>query len=186
MQDFRKRVVTRVVLIYAVMAAVWILVSDRLASFLFSDPHALALINLLKGWAFVVATAFLLYYLLIRYLRRIEEQGRQLAESEERFRSIFDSVDEAILVYLPSDDVIIEANRRASELFGYSREEILRASLAEISSSLLPCKPEEAMQWVESVKTAGSQRFDWRGLHRNGGQFWAGVSMNRATIGGAK
>ncbi|HEX5802267.1 MAG TPA: PAS domain S-box protein [Azospira sp.] len=60
------RPVLGVVLAYAAFAALWILLSDRLLLWLFSDPVDLALASTLKGWAFVLCTSLLLLGLLRR------------------------------------------------------------------------------------------------------------------------
>lgn len=53
-------------LLYAVFAALWILVSDRVVAWLFSDPAQVALASTLKGWLFVAVTSLLLFALLRR------------------------------------------------------------------------------------------------------------------------
>ena len=53
-----------VVLIYATLAATWILLSDRLLDVLFSNPEQIILISIFKGWFYVSATSLLLYGLL--------------------------------------------------------------------------------------------------------------------------
>ena len=58
------------VLIYGVMAALWILVSDSVVEWLFSDPAKISMASTVKGWGFVVVTSILLYGLLQRLSRR--------------------------------------------------------------------------------------------------------------------
>jgi PAS domain S-box-containing protein len=60
--------VVRIVLIYAIFAALWILFSDPLASFFFSHSDQLLLVNIIKGWVFVAVTTLLLYGLMRRRL----------------------------------------------------------------------------------------------------------------------
>ncbi|MCX7098448.1 MAG: PAS domain-containing protein [Methylococcales bacterium] len=57
-----------VVLTYALFAAFWILLSDKLVQILFSDPNQIILISMLKGWFFVVITSLLLYGLMRRWI----------------------------------------------------------------------------------------------------------------------
>lgn len=57
----------RVVLLYAVGASLWILLSDRALEWLVQDPAQVALTNTLKGWAFVALTSLLLHALLHRF-----------------------------------------------------------------------------------------------------------------------
>ena len=54
-----------------------------------------------------------------------KEALQALYESETRFRMLVQMAPEAILVMDPADNRLVEANRRAEELFGCSREELL-------------------------------------------------------------
>ena len=63
--------VLRVVLAYAVFAGLWILLSDALVGWLFSDPAQIVEASTIKGWLFVVVTTLLLYAL----IRRLREQA---------------------------------------------------------------------------------------------------------------
>jgi two-component system NtrC family sensor kinase len=74
--------IVRVVLLYAVFASLWILLSDRAVAWLFSDPAQIILVSTIKGWGFVVVTSTLLYALMRRLLapslREREIQGEKL------------------------------------------------------------------------------------------------------------
>ena len=67
--------VMRVVLVYALFAALWILGSDGLLGLLVSDPLLMAQVGMVKGWAFVVATSVLLYAMLRRMVGRPDRSG---------------------------------------------------------------------------------------------------------------
>ena len=51
----------RVVLVYAVLSALWILLSDRLVSAVFTSPDAFAVVAAIKGWLFVAISSAALY-----------------------------------------------------------------------------------------------------------------------------
>ncbi|MFI3156388.1 MAG: PAS domain-containing protein [Methylococcaceae bacterium] len=57
-----------VVLVYAIFAAAWILLSDKLVQMIFSNPHQIILVSMLKGWLFVAITSLLLYGLMQRWI----------------------------------------------------------------------------------------------------------------------
>ncbi|MGJ4748856.1 hypothetical protein ACQV5M_21015, partial [Leptospira sp. SA-E8] len=59
----RSRAALEVVLVYMLFASLWILLSDRVMGWLLRDPDMLLLASTLKGWAFVVVSATLLYLL---------------------------------------------------------------------------------------------------------------------------
>ncbi|SCK30852.1 bifunctional diguanylate cyclase/phosphodiesterase [Vogesella sp. LIG4] len=58
----------RPVVVYALFAGLWILLSDRLAEALFDDAATLTLVSTIKGWLFVGVTSLLLYGLIRRQL----------------------------------------------------------------------------------------------------------------------
>jgi PAS domain S-box-containing protein len=62
----------QVVLIYAFVAALWILLSDEAVESLFQDPALIIKASMIKGWLFVAVTSLLLYGLVRRLTRRIE------------------------------------------------------------------------------------------------------------------
>lgn len=64
--------VLRVVLIYGVAAALWILFSDKAVEILFDDPAQIIQASMAKGWLFVAVTSLLLYALMRRLLAQIE------------------------------------------------------------------------------------------------------------------
>ena len=75
-------VALRTSLLYALVAAVWILVSDKVLVALVHDPVVMGEIAVWKGWAFVAVTALLLFGALRGQLRRWEQEAaaRRLAE----------------------------------------------------------------------------------------------------------
>jgi PAS domain S-box-containing protein len=71
---------------YVVFAGLYIYGSDWAVTRLGTSPESIRYWQTLKGWAFVVITGLLLYAVLRRVLRRVEEVQRQLQENEERLR----------------------------------------------------------------------------------------------------
>lgn len=63
---------------YAVLSALWILLSDRLVTWLFSEPVTLAWAQTVKGWLFVAITSGLLYLVLSRL-----QSARDAAQARE-------------------------------------------------------------------------------------------------------
>ena len=76
-------VALRTSLLYALLAAVWILVSDKVLVALVPDPEIMGAIALCKGWAFVLLTALLLFGVLRGQLQRWEQEtaARRRAEA---------------------------------------------------------------------------------------------------------
>lgn len=78
-----------VVLAYALVASLWILLSDRALGVLFSDPAALMQASMVKGWFFVAITTVLLYFLVRRLLHNIQNtHRREVAALEEQQKAL--------------------------------------------------------------------------------------------------
>lgn len=55
-----------------------------------------------------------------------------LARSERNFREIFQATRDAILVFAPGGGLILEANAAATELYGYTRQQLLSMEASQI------------------------------------------------------
>jgi len=87
---FLSRGIFAVVLAYALVASLWILLSDRALGALFSDPAALMQASMVKGWFFVAITTVLLYFLVLRLLRNIQNTHRREVSALEERQKAFD------------------------------------------------------------------------------------------------
>lgn len=62
--------IAAIVLTYAAFGALWILLSDKIVSWVIKDPATITLVSIVKGWAYVALTSLLLYCLMRRWLSR--------------------------------------------------------------------------------------------------------------------
>jgi len=62
----------------------------------------------------------------------------RIQESEDRFRTIFNAVNDGIIVYNVGTDSYIDANPRLCDMFGYTREEFLDLSLSDLLTGVSP------------------------------------------------
>lgn len=107
-----------------------------------------------------------------------------LQESEERFRTIFDSVNDAIFVHDPDTGDILDVNRTMGAMYGYTREEALRLKVEDISSGEMPYTQQDALAWMKKAAEEGPQVFEWMAKGKGGRLFWIEVNMRRAAING--
>jgi PAS domain S-box-containing protein len=112
--------------------------------------------------------------------KRAEEA---LRESESNFRSIFNTVNDAIFVHDSKTGEILDANERAAELYGFSLEEMKRARVGDLSSNLPPYTQEVALKWIGKAFAGQPQVFEWRAKDKHGHLFWVEVSLKRVLIG---
>ncbi len=77
----------RINILYAMVASIWILLSEHFLTRFGLDSGRLIGLNSLKGWGFIVITTLLLYFLLNRELqrrKRIEEAVRQQTQELDK------------------------------------------------------------------------------------------------------
>ena len=109
----------------------------------------------------------------------------QLSESEEKFRLLFETSEDAILLF--AEGSWIDCNESALSVFGCSREQIIGANPARFSPPKQPdgrSSEEEAAKLIGLAYTSGPQSFEWEHLHADATAFTAEVSLNRMDLGG--
>lgn len=170
----------RIVAIYALFGAIWILASDLILGRLVADPELLAQVAACKGLSYVLVTSALLYLLIRAHVRRLNESARRAASSEERFHAIYDAMLEAVLIIDPATGSVANLNRSCCELFGCAREELLQMQPAAILG------PEFAAGVpADSAAQPAAPLMTVRRLHRKDGSlFWAELAMRSAMLDG--
>ena len=116
---------------YLLIGGVWILLSDRFLKMIAPNPDALTRFQTVKGFWYVGITAALLWLALRSYSRNISRKEDKLRSSQERYRSLFTSSHEPILV-ADIQGRITDSNPALLKLFGYSLEEIQGKNVAAL------------------------------------------------------
>ena len=182
--------IARIVVVYVIVAALWILVSDQILSAMVSDHGLLMELAVVKGWVFVVVTAALLYVLLRRETSHwtAERSARSEAEaalraSEERFQSIYHSVNDAVFIHQLDTGRILDVNQRMCEIFRCTTEEARMFSVNDVSLGESPYSGTEALAWMKKAAASEPQVFTWYCRRKDKSLFWAEVRMRRAHVG---
>ena len=124
-----------------------------------------------------------------RALHEIEERARRreaeqaLIASERNYREIFNATSDAIFVHDALTGEILDVNRSASDLCGYTREELLNLQGA-ILPPTGPFSFQEALRRIELAVAEGPQLFSWRSPTKGGQLLWTEVALRRANLGG--
>ncbi len=116
----------------------------------------------------------------------ITERKRQEArvqESEERFRTIFETVTDAIFVYDIEGGKFVDLNRRAVDTFGYGREELLAMTIGGLSENIPPYTEMEAAALIGLAMAGKPQTFEWRCKKKNGTVFWVEIGCRSTAFG---
>lgn len=115
--------------------------------------------------------------------RRRAEQA--LRAGEARFRTIFNSVNDAIFIHHAVTGEILEVNNRACELYGLTEEEFKKARVEDLSAPEDAYSGERALSLITSAGQK-PQQFVWHARHKSGRLFWVEVSIRSAFILGTE
>lgn len=111
---------------------------------------------------------------LVRDVTERVQAQQALAESEERYRRLFEEVRDAVYVSDP-DGRILDVNPAAEDLLGYSREELL-----ELDARELYADPEQRTRWKEALEEQGTlENFELRLRRKDGREI---ICMETATV----
>ena len=109
----------------------------------------------------------------------------RLRESEERYRALFDTSDDAIL--LMKGGFVVDCNEGAVRLYGVpGKSELIGRSPWDVSPIRQPDgrdSREKAMEAIAAAVAGRPQRFTWRNLRGDGSPIDGEVALNALTLG---
>jgi PAS domain S-box-containing protein len=115
--------------------------------------------------------------------RRAHEEA--LAASEASYRAIFEASEDAIFLHDYESGAILDVNPKACSTYGYSREELKRLSVGDLSGNVAPYTNEEALRLIREVRAGGGPlRFEWRRRNKDGSLHWDEVTLKKVDIAG--
>ncbi|MFA4886382.1 MAG: PAS domain S-box protein, partial [Desulfotomaculaceae bacterium] len=139
------------------------------------------------AWLLGLFITFCLSVLTILFflgMYRFAEYTARISASEENYRSIFNGVNEAILVHELFSGNIIDVNQKMCEMYGCTREEVLSAQMDMVVTSIPPYTTEEAYQLIRKASAGEPQLLEWLSKDITGRLFWIEVNLKKALIGG--
>ena len=123
--------VLRIVIVYALFASLWILVSDKALEWLFKDPAQITLVSMIKGWLFVAVTSLMLYGLIWRLVNQVLTVSRiasQAQTEKNRAKQLLDNIVDSSPDAIFAKDLkgrYLLFNRETSRVVGKSTEQAL-------------------------------------------------------------
>ncbi|MCC6977083.1 MAG: PAS domain S-box protein, partial [Candidatus Melainabacteria bacterium] len=117
----------------------------------------------------------------------ITEKAREeeaLRASEANYREIFDAVNDGIFVHDLKTGAILHVNKRAEDLYGYTREELLKLDIGVVSLGESPFSLQDAEEKIRKARDEGPQVFEWLSRTRDGKLIWVEVNLYRVNLVG--
>jgi two-component system, cell cycle sensor histidine kinase and response regulator CckA len=103
--------------------------------------------------------------------RDVTERKRMekaLEQSEEDYRGLFDSAHDALLIFSLEDEIILDVNKRACELYGFSKAEFIGLSLASITKDVTKGKAHIR----HTIETQGVHSFETVQCRKDGSEIY--------------
>ncbi|MHA1386197.1 MAG: ATP-binding protein [Candidatus Helarchaeota archaeon] len=108
----------------------------------------------------------------------------QIKESEKNYQHIFNAVNEAIFIQDINTCEILDVNKKTCEMFGYSKEEVRKLNISELSPGVPPYDQETALIKIKKARLGKPQVFEWLSKNKKGDLFWVEVNLKKAVLGG--
>ena len=159
----------KIALIYAGIAASWILFSDLILYYFIKDVQSMTKIQMGKGWFFVFFTTLLLFILLKNECRKYALNDSLRIESDYMYQKLAESSQTGI--YIHQDDKIVYANKRFADLHGYNVPELMHTNYFD----LFHPEDRERAHKIKLKRLQGDQapkRYEVKRIRKNGEAFW--------------
>lgn len=124
---------------------------------------------------------------LIIVSRDISEQQKIKAEikaNRERYYNIFNAVNDVILIHDAETGEIIDTNKKAMDLFGYSIQEIKKGGIELLGDSSSLFKAEKIIKNIKLLNRGREDLFEWKARDVKNNSYWFDMSLKSTEIMG--
>lgn len=109
------------------------------------------------------------------------QSNKELSESEEKFRNLFENIPVGIFVHDRESGQVIAANRRALDSNAVGSLEELCARDCWLPE---PYSRQDTLRWIRRAASEGPQHFEWKDIDRAGNIFWRDVNLMTIPLDG--
>lgn len=169
---FQFNVAFRTVFIYLILSILWILLTDALVFGMELEPEMVKQIQNIKGLLFVGISTVLLYFVVNYGIVQQEKIFSELMKSEQRFRSLIDSIDDYAIFMLDELGYIKSWNKGAEKLTGYSGHDIVGKHFSVFYTGETYHRTQPA-ELLHIAKEQGKHQENFQVKRKNGSYFWA-------------
>ncbi len=99
------------------------------------------------------------------------------SNDDDRFRAIFDAVNDGIFISDPDTGRMIDINQPACRMFGYPKAELIGRNVNSLSSGVHPHNEAVALELNEKARLGEPQVVEWQNKKKDGTMFWTEISL---------
>lgn len=107
-----------------------------------------------------------------------------LRQAEANYREIFDNATDAIFICDIEKGKLVEVNQKASELTGYTKEELLHSYFHDFATDYAGHNAQKIKSYLQKVATGDPQKFEWLSKKKDGFYTWLEVHLKKVTLAG--
>lgn len=122
---------------------------------------------------------------IMRDIRERKQLEEALTQGEKRYRSLFENAGDGILIM--QGETVLDCNQRVLDIYGISRDEIMRRSDYSLSPPLQPNGQSSREFYAEKIAALNSQNpqtFQWTGNKLNGDHVQTEVTLTTFVLDG--
>lgn len=171
----------RIAVYYALLSGLYIVFSDWAVDFVSArNPDVARGWQNLKGISFVLASAVIIFFLILRYIRERDLAERQREEARSSFEQLFRRNPLPAIVYDATSLEILAVNEAAVEEYGYAEAEFLRLTLPVLH----PAEDTEKLLGHLARVKSYSYTGHWRHRRKDGSPAEMEIISHPMTFGG--
>src|SRR4051812_28702303 len=184
MQERPHRSPVVLVLAYLAVGTAWVLLSEHAALALTSDPRQLTLVHTIQGLLFVAMSGCLLIMLLRSLTTRASSEDTVLHEIAVSYEQMFHANPQPMWIYDALSLRFLDVNGAAIAQYGWSREEFLQMTLADLRPPEDVAAMESQVRAARASEVAGvTSSGPWRHRRKDGHELLARVSAHSLQFG---
>ncbi|MBM9512519.1 PAS domain S-box protein [Desulfogranum marinum] len=112
----------------------------------------------------------------------LDQQKQILQKSEEQYRTIYDSANDALFIHDLKTGSILDVNQKMCEMYGFSQEEARQIDIGVLSAGVAPYTRQDALGFLSKAAQGQPQHFEWNAKDKAGSLFWVEVKMQRVEM----
>ncbi len=118
----------------------------------------------------------------LKLRQRVNGEAKKHRQHENRFKKVYDADSDAIVLYNPETEKIVDFNPALCDIFGYKPEEIYYLNIELLFSNAPPYSFNDAQPKIKASIDGTSQVFEWQTSDHSGKKLWVEISIKKILI----